>query len=1114
MWLLGHVRVAVLVALYLSLGANGATQEDTTHQKVSMRTEESMLTTPDIMPTTGSTSSARGLVIQAGDLFDQARRLFVQTDCTTQIVVAGDSCGALASRCGISGAQLSQYNPQSNLCSALTPGQRICCSPGSLPDIRPKPNPDGSCSSYIIQPQDTCSSIANTHGLTVSDLSSLNDKTTWGWFGCSDLMVGLAICLSKGTPPMPASVPVAICGPQKPGTSPPKGSVALADLNPCPLNACCNIWGQCGITPEYCVAETGPTGNPGTAPPGKNGCISNCGYDIIVRDETPPAFRTVTYYESWNWDRPCLNMRLDRIDTTIYTHIHRSFATITKDWDVSIDDQYNQFPIFAALPGVKKILSFGGWGYSTDPATYEDIRNAMSPTNAGKFIDNIVSFLTKHGLDGVDFDWEYPGAPDIPGIKPGLASDTPNYLAFLRLLREKMIKGGSISIAAPASYWYLKAFPIADMATALDYIVYMTYDLHGQWDYGNMWSQDGCPTGDCLRSHVNRTETLYALAMITKAGVPASKINVGVSSYGRSFGMSQAGCSDSICRFDGSASVSTATPGDCTAEAGYISNAEINLIIDINATGTQTWYDAESDSDILVYNGNQWVAFMNDDTKTSRINYYRNLNFGGIVDWAVDLQEFGNDSNHPDGDDDDLPPAGPLPSCDASYDTLEHLDAAANSIPFNCKAIYLVATLSNVLNAAVNSYHDMMQNGYDGKFKTYAQSVANGAAGTVRDFVNGAGNKYFSCVVGEASLCCDYCNKRNPSNSQQCLYCFSGTCYEASTQGKLEGHAISGEGALGQINEAQLFGQLAHPVERESPGHGGGQTPVVNMVKKDEPCPPDFSQRGYGPDNPYEQSVWWTLNPNNADQFWADLLTNTGIPQNKISFENYDRGNECTSNSKPDDACWGSGMDFGMPTPNGYGVNDVTNPKDMVQKALANAQGLASQLSDVRTSLELNCYEGNGFELVDSVSMPVLMIAEAVDNMATVDSVADQIDEAQRKAIILGFIGAILFFVPLAGEMLGAVTEMADVASIISILGTVGNAAMDVYTIVADPSNAPLAIFDLIMAPLALADFVQITKAANIRRGMSDDDILKLGGRMSTRMKTIRKVTGKCHEAL
>jgi len=31
-----------------------------------------------------------------------------------------------------------------------------------------------------------------------------------------------------------------------------------------------------------------------------------------------------------------------------------------------------------------------------------------------------------------------------------------------------------VSIAAPASYWYLKAFPIDRIAKVIDYIVYMT----------------------------------------------------------------------------------------------------------------------------------------------------------------------------------------------------------------------------------------------------------------------------------------------------------------------------------------------------------------------------------------------------------------------------------------------------------------------------------------------------------------------------------------------------------------------------------------------------------------------------------------------------------------
>jgi hypothetical protein len=85
-------------------------------------------------------------------------------------------------------------------------------------------------------------------------------------------------------------------------------------------------------------------------------------------------------------------------------------------------------------------------------------------------------------------------------------------LEFVRLLKA-LLPGKSVSIAAPASYWYLKGIPIKDISGVVDYIVYMTYDLHGQWDYGNQWSDAGCSTGNCLRSDVNMTETLNALVI-------------------------------------------------------------------------------------------------------------------------------------------------------------------------------------------------------------------------------------------------------------------------------------------------------------------------------------------------------------------------------------------------------------------------------------------------------------------------------------------------------------------------------------------------------------------------------------------------------------------------
>jgi hypothetical protein len=43
-----------------------------------------------------------------------------------------------------------------------------------------------------------------------------------------------------------------------------------------------------------------------------------------------------------------------------------------------------------------------------------------------------------------------------------------------------LLPGKTVSIAAPSSYWYLKNYPIAEIAGVIDYIIFMTYDLHGQ----------------------------------------------------------------------------------------------------------------------------------------------------------------------------------------------------------------------------------------------------------------------------------------------------------------------------------------------------------------------------------------------------------------------------------------------------------------------------------------------------------------------------------------------------------------------------------------------------------------------------------------------------------
>lgn len=124
----------------------------------------------------------------------------------------------------------------------------------------------------------------------------------------------------------------------------------------------------------------------------------------------PAAFQRVGYYESWNLQRNCLWLKAKNANTDgSYTHIHWGFAEIDPvTWKPVIKDDNHQWGDFKALSNVKRIVSFGGWAYSTEPATYNIIRQAII-NNRDTFASNLAQFVQDEGIDGVDIDWEYPG---------------------------------------------------------------------------------------------------------------------------------------------------------------------------------------------------------------------------------------------------------------------------------------------------------------------------------------------------------------------------------------------------------------------------------------------------------------------------------------------------------------------------------------------------------------------------------------------------------------------------------------------------------------------------------------------------------------------------------
>jgi GH18 family chitinase len=469
----------------------------------------------------------------------------------------------------------------------------------------------------VIQ-NDTCNSIGANNGLTNAQIESFN-KETWGWLGCTDLQLKANICLSTGTPPPPTPNPLSTCGMTAPGN--------LFNSS-CPLNACCSQFGFCGVTSEFCATTTSATNNPGTV-----GCQSNCQMEYKTTSGPPSEFLKIGYWEEFQWKRPCMNLDVNglqnMIDQNNYTEIHYSFAVIS-DYEVSISNM-TTFNEFLNISGVKKVVTFGGWDFSTGSSTIHIFGEAAQQQT---FVDSVVSFVNQYDLDGIEIDWEYPGATDLYGwagsTPTEFSDDGANYLSMLEKMRSGLPSGKSLSIAAPSSFWYLQNFPIKDMAKYVDYIMMMTYDLHGQWDY-NINS-----TGPYLLSHVNQTETIQSLTMITKAGVPSNKIVMGVGSYARSFKQVDPSCYGPTCKFTGP--TSEATPGNCTNTPGYIGFGELQQIVDSGIV-RKMYYDEVSGSDILLYNTADWAAYTNiTTTLPKRYTLAQGMNLLGTGEWAVDLR--------------------------------------------------------------------------------------------------------------------------------------------------------------------------------------------------------------------------------------------------------------------------------------------------------------------------------------------------------------------------------------------------------------------------------------------------------------------------------------------
>ncbi|MEU5691350.1 glycosyl hydrolase family 18 protein [Actinosynnema sp. NPDC020468] len=288
---------------------------------------------------------------------------------------------------------------------------------------------------------------------------------------------------------------------------------------------------------------------------------------------------------------------------------------------------YNQLKkLKAKYPNLKVLISLGGWTYSK---YFSDV--AKSDASRKKFVASCIDTYIKGNLptynaaggpgtaagifDGIDLDWEWPGAEGHAGnhISPDDKHNNTLLIAEFRKQLDELTqstgKRYQITAFTPADRGKIATgWELAEVAKSMDIFNVQGYDFHGSgsdnsWEPNRVGHQGNLyPDADDPYSfHFSVEDTVNAYL---EAGVSPRKITVGLAFYGRGWqGVADGGKKGEW------QSATGAAPGQFAEEAG--TRGYSNLIASV--PGCTVYHDeAAVATSCFTGNGGQWWTF--DDT--------------------------------------------------------------------------------------------------------------------------------------------------------------------------------------------------------------------------------------------------------------------------------------------------------------------------------------------------------------------------------------------------------------------------------------------------------------------------------------------------------------------
>lgn len=260
-------------------------------------------------------------------------------------------------------------------------------------------------------------------------------------------------------------------------------------------------------------------------------------------------------------------------------------------------------------------------------------------------MDSAVALAIKHGFDGIDMDWEYPGVRE--GADP--VNDKHNFVLLLKELKEQLEPKGMILTAAlsPGEPNIKIAYDIPGISKYLDVMSVMCYDYHGWWEDHGFTGHNAplfpIPEENCT-GHPGWHFTVEATMKIwIDGGAPREKLVVGMPLYGRGFKLAKAEDNGLYCP-----AVDAIPKGPYTQEKGYWSFMEVmeaqnaDSLPNLPGATPHEWKVTMDNCILAPYasNGPYWISYDNVDSIGIKTKYVNSLGVGGAMVWAVDTDDF------------------------------------------------------------------------------------------------------------------------------------------------------------------------------------------------------------------------------------------------------------------------------------------------------------------------------------------------------------------------------------------------------------------------------------------------------------------------------------------